>query len=179
MLQLADASGTYFDELKVSGIPMDLVETVHYPGAGYCIFMQGTKIFHSVTPVAAAREPRISFVNSYAPRNVFAEDRARFSRVAADPVEVAELEYARHKAWRVQGQMRYIMEDLEFGTQKEEMAAVLEGAAEELLQAKRLLLREESDFVGYLVQDGSGSSEAAVGRDRQVEKPVAGSEAYL
>jgi hypothetical protein len=40
VVQLADASGTTFDQLKVTGIPKDKLETVAYPGAGYCVFMQ-------------------------------------------------------------------------------------------------------------------------------------------
>jgi hypothetical protein len=41
-----------------------LVERVNYPAAGHAIFMQGSKIAHSVTPVKAAREPRLTLVNS-------------------------------------------------------------------------------------------------------------------
>jgi hypothetical protein len=74
--------------------------------------------------------------------------------------------------------MRHVIEDLKFGTKKEQMAALLEAAAEELLQAKGLLLREESDFVGYLVQkegggpNGGTKQAAVVGRDRLVDKSM-------
>jgi hypothetical protein len=71
VLQLADASGKFFDEMKVHGIPKDKVESVAYPGAGFCVLMQGTKILHSVTPVLAARETRLSFVNAYGRRCVW------------------------------------------------------------------------------------------------------------
>ena len=93
------------------------------------MLVQGTKILHSVTPVLSAKEDRISFVNSYGRRDVFAEDRTRFSSMmaAGDPEEIYELEYARHKAWRVMGQMKHVVEDMPFGTSVEDMAALSEG----------------------------------------------------
>jgi hypothetical protein len=142
-----------FDELRVRGIPREQVESVTYPGAGYCIFMQGSMILHSVTPVAAAVEPRLSLVNSYGRRDCFAKDRYRisaFREQAGDPTEVANLEYARHKAWRVAGKMRHVMESLPFGTSAEELADLFEGVAEELVQAKKLLLGEISDLPGLI-----------------------------
>jgi hypothetical protein len=108
VLQLADASGRAFDEIKVQGIRREQLETVKYPGPGHCIFMQGARILHSVTPVTAARETRVSFVNSYGRRDVFAQDRTSFSSMAhsRDPEEIYTLEFTRHRAWRVQGQLQ-------------------------------------------------------------------------
>ena len=138
--------------------------------------VQGTKILHSVTPVLSAKEDRISFVNSYGRRDVFAEDRTRFSSMmaAGDPEEIYELEYARHKAWRVMGQMKHLVEDMPFGTSVGDMAALMSGAAAELEQAQRLLLKQESDYVGFFKQttglaedDGTGFSVA--GKERAAD----------
>jgi len=168
VLQMGDSSGLHFDRLKVQGIPADKVETVKYPGAGYCIFMQGTRILHSVTPVVSAREPRISFVNSYGRRDVFAEDRTRFSamKMTGDNEEVSALEYARHKAWRVSGQMSHLIDDVPFGATKADIVRVLENSAKELIEAKKLLLGEDDDHVGFFVQRGKGDGDIEVGLDR-------------
>eukprot|EP00466_Bigelowiella_natans_P004824 jgi/Bigna1/135047/aug1.27_g9755 len=156
VLQMADATGKFFDDLMVKGVPKSKVETVNYKGAGYCVFMQGSKILHSVTPVLKARGPRISFVQSFSNRNVFADDRTRlvaFRDQFDDPDDVANLEYARHKAWRVKGQMQYIAEKLKFGTSEKELASIFANAAKELLKARKLLLREISDLPGFLVNE--------------------------
>lgn len=79
--------------------------------------MQGSKILHSVTPVLKAREPRISFVQSFIPLNVFTPDKTRMSTFlhqSKDPHHVVNLEYARHKAWRIMGQMKYIKDEVLF-----------------------------------------------------------------
>ena len=80
---------------------------------------------------------------------------------------MAELEYARHKAWRVAGQMQHIIDSLPFGTDAKVLAQILESAAQELIDAKELLLDEKSDVVGFLVQKGDT---VEVGRDRNVAK---------
>ena len=129
---------------------------------------------HSVTPVLSAREPRLSFVNSFGRRDVFAEDRTRYDgRGPADPEEVYTLEFTRHRVWRVMGQMKHIVESVPFGTDVETMADLLGRASEELAQAKRLLLREERDFVGYFKQTqgvAAESEELEVGEDRHSRK---------
>ena len=40
------------------------LESVNYPGPGHAIFMQGSRIAHTATPVISAREPRLTLVNS-------------------------------------------------------------------------------------------------------------------
>ena len=44
VLQQPDATGGYFQELLLKGVPPELVETVKYTGPGYAIFMQGSKV---------------------------------------------------------------------------------------------------------------------------------------
>ena len=46
---------------------------------GHCIFMQGSRIAHAVTPVLHAREPRLTLVNSYQSLNPFSSDRTVFA----------------------------------------------------------------------------------------------------
>ena len=50
------------------------------------------------------------------------------------------------------------MEEVDFNTDPRHMAAVLGQAAEELRQATRLLLHEESDYIGFIEGAGTGDS---------------------
>ena len=54
---LGDPSET-IDKINLGLISPEDIDEVDYPGAGYAIFMQGSKILHAVTPVLKAREPR-------------------------------------------------------------------------------------------------------------------------
>mmetsp|Transcript_73839 Transcript_73839/g.210638 ORF Transcript_73839/g.210638 Transcript_73839/m.210638 type:complete len:210 (-) Transcript_73839:363-992(-) len=136
VLQQPDSSGGHFQELLLKGVPQELVETVKYTGPGYAIFMQGSKILHAVTPVLEAREPRYSLVNSYMTRDVFLRDPTKYhtflSKGFDDRKDVVPLEYARHKAWRVKGQMKYILDEMAPGATPEEIAKILETTSEEL-----------------------------------------------
>ena len=56
---MADASGKFFDDLRVTGVPKSKIETVNYKGAGYCVFMQGSSprwskfYIHAIASLAA------------------------------------------------------------------------------------------------------------------------------
>jgi len=156
VLQLSDSSGKEFDRLRLQGIPSHLVENVNYKRAGYCIFCQGSKILHSVTPVLSAREPRISCVQSFTRLNVFAPDMLRYctyKEISYDPLNVLNYEYAKHKAWRVNGQLKYLIEKLSIDADIEKLASILENAGNELLYAKDLLLSKRNDRAGFIVNE--------------------------
>lgn len=112
------ATESLFAKMQREGVPESLVETVRYSGAGYGIFMQGSKILHCVSEVLKAREPRISLVNSYMTRRVFAQpDQTRYCLyLQNDGKDVASVDYARHKAWRVGGQLKLIADHAAYST---------------------------------------------------------------
>jgi len=156
ILQMGDATGSFFDDLKLRDIPAELVESAAAPAAGHCLFVRGSKLLHSVKPVEEAPEDRHSVIMSYTSRNVFTPDLTRLDPLRfqlGDPRNVADLEYARHKAWRVHGQMEYVMDRVGFGTPTAVLAEHLRGAAEELRYARRLLLGEISDIPGVLMNE--------------------------
>lgn len=161
VLQQPDSSGMYFQELLLKGVPPELVETVKYTGPGYAIFMQGSKILHAVTPVLKAREPRYSLVNSYMTRDVFLRDPTKYHTFLSggfdDRLDVVPLEYARHKAWRARGQMKYIIDEMKMGATAEELAKILELSGEELKESAALLRGQQKDdasFVDDVKTDG-------------------------
>ena len=100
MLQKPDASGSVFHELRQAGIPDELVETVRYTGMGYGVFMQGSKILHTVNGVLSAREPRLSLVNSYMTLRPYSTDMTKyhtFLKGFCDGEATASVEFTRHK----------------------------------------------------------------------------------
>jgi len=155
VLQQPDSSGTYFEELILQGVPAELVETVRYTGPGYGIFMQGSKILHAVTPVLKAREARYSMVTSYMSKNVFRPDTTKYHTFYGpngfdDRKDVVPLEFARHKAWRVKGQMSYILDHADFNVSSKNLARVLQGAGDELHKSARLMLGDEEENAAFV-----------------------------
>jgi len=133
----------------------DDVVTVTYPGMGFGLFMQGSKIAHHVTAVEKAREPRISLVNSYISRNVFAEDKTRFAtfRDGTDPKHVTYTEYARHKAWRTQGKLENLIQTLPFTDNTTAITSRLKEIQLELQLAIDLIEHKANDRVGFYGED--------------------------
>ena len=152
VLNVPDATGSLFDEYKAIGVPEDLVKTVSYMLPGYGIFMQGSKILHRVKGVLKGREPRISLVSSFSSLDVFRNDSTTYHQSAhQDPEDVHPLEFARQKAWRVEGKMRYILDECKFGTDPMHLSMVMAEAAEELMRTSKLLSREENDALSFFV----------------------------
>jgi hypothetical protein len=154
------------EQINAEGIAEEDMDVATYPGPGYAIFMQGSRIAHAVTPVTAAREPRLTVVNSYHSLNPFVEDKTRFVTYKdVDGFDTARYEYARHKAWRVQGQLDFLMKGnvggaggAETGAGEEGLFAdpetvleVLDRAAAELKQARDLVSGEVIDERPYKV----------------------------
>lgn len=131
-----------------------LVETIKCPAKGHAIFMQGSQVLHRVTPVLEALGPRISVVNSYMSRNVFDADYTRLHTFKTDPEHIYNVEFARHQAWKVEGMMRCI-EEMQFGTPKEELAQVMRGASKILEKTARLLNEEEDDVLAWVKEEAA------------------------
>jgi hypothetical protein len=173
VLQMPDASGNTFHKLQADGVPEALIETVRcalsyslmaictnmviclyrYVGPGYGIFMQGSKILHTVSEVLSAREPRLSLVNSYMSCRPFLPDRTKYSTFHLDGPGILPVDYARHKCWRVGGQLKYLLEQARYGGQNcispdekdttgwksSDITAILRNAARELEMAADLI----------------------------------------
>ena len=179
VLQVPNATTAIFEELKATGIPPKLIDSIQLQEPGTCVLVQGSKVMHSVTPVLEAMEPRHTVIIPFTNCNVFARDPTRLSLYKGgaidDPVPVANVEYARHKAWRIHGQMQYILEHAHSDTHNAEQLADLFGrAARELEYTRKLLLEEISDNPGYFVNGSDKVSSG--GRDRDVLDVLEGEE---
>ena len=160
VLQMSDASNTdsnltTFQRLQKEGVPEELIETVKYAKAGYGILMQGSKILHTVSEVMAAREPRWSIVNSYMSGRVFLQpDKTRFNTYARyEGHHIASVDLARHKAWRVGGQLDFIGKNASYDSSAatpSDLSAILRNAARELNFAADLIEREADDLSAWV-----------------------------
>jgi hypothetical protein len=113
--------------------------------------MQGSKILHCVSEVMAAREPRMSLVNSYINTRPFAADRIKqgfYARI--DGQERINYEFARHKAWRVAGKLQWMKEACDYESPAEDLTSVLREAALELLTAADLIDGLDNDDPKHL-----------------------------
>ncbi|KXS20310.1 hypothetical protein M427DRAFT_52535 [Gonapodya prolifera JEL478] len=134
----------------------DGVLEVEYPGKGWCILMQGGLFWHQVTPVLSAPESRITCINSYQSRRIFSgktafdgkDDFTRYEYFGAiDEAEVAPLEYAIHKSWRVQTILNMLADGtVPFSEDKTKIVSVLDRAIAELKQCKDSLESVENHY---------------------------------
>jgi len=124
-----------------------LTDTLKYPGAGYAVFMQGSQIAHGVAPVLSGQ--RITMVNSYLSRDIFTDDRTSYTlSKSQDPDHVHPADFARHVAWRVQGQMSHILNG-DFWGKKDQLAQILDDASVQLKATRSLISDEAVDFKPY------------------------------
>lgn len=160
VLQMPDASNSgsnlsIFQHLQKEGVPEELVETVKYAQAGYGILMQGCKILHTVSEVMSAKEPRWSLVNSFNTTRVFSQpDKTRYGIFAGDEgPDIATVDFARHKAWRVGGQLDFIRNNASYDSSKispADMSAILRNAAAELEFAADLIDKKADDHTKWV-----------------------------
>jgi len=173
VLILSDTTDMVGGELQVARIPDEhealrqvqqnavderLIDTVQYPGAGYAILMQGSRIAHAVTPVLAAREHRLTLINSYQSLDPFAPSKTVYRTFKVmDPHDVHPSEIARHYAWRVQCQLSHLIRNPMWGD-KDAIMRLLEKAAEELEHVRTLVKGEKEDVSPYAIEDENGSA---------------------
>ncbi|CAF0788546.1 unnamed protein product [Brachionus calyciflorus] len=137
--------------------------TVKYPGPGYAVFMQGSHIFHHVTSVKEATEPRISLIHSYMVSNCFEEDSTKFSTFKGlDPEHISFMEFARLFAWRSSEMLDELINRTDFDEAnsqdrkndrskgKEKALSIFKMAIDELTNAYSLLNGEKDDTIGYI-----------------------------
>lgn len=146
--------------IRAEEIDPQLIDKVNYPGPGYAIFMQGSQIAHAVTPVTHAKERRLTCINSYQTLNPFCQDHTVYKTFTTMDGDAPPYEFARHVAWRVQGQLDYLMNKVVNGSSgHEELEAILDKAASELSRAKLLITGKIEDEQPYDI-NGKAAAEA-------------------
>jgi len=156
-LMVAQTSDTDWalTQIQKDDLPKDLIDVVNYKAPGYAIFMQGSRIAHTVSPVKAAKETRISVVNSYQTLDPFQPDSTVYRTFKAwDGDDIAAVEFARHKAWRAQGQLDYLIKHPTWGN-PETSLKLLEKVMAELKGAHDMISGKSEDKSPYLVKPQS------------------------
>lgn len=129
--------------------PKDLLN-VSYEKQGYGLFMQGREIVHHVTPVQKGREPRITLVNSYMPKNVFAPDRTVYATfIDLGKEKEAILEFARGRAWRAQNQLKALIDQTKYTEDPRPLVDHLQRVVQELQMTADLLANRVDDTMDY------------------------------
>ena len=152
--------------VKAGTIDPSHIDSVNYPGPGHAIFMQGSRIAHAVTPVTQARERRLTCINSYQSLNPFSRDATIYRTFTTMDGDAPQYEYARHVAWRVQGQLDYLLRKVRNGQKGHgEVVGILEGASSELQRAHDLITNRIEDERPYDI-DGDAAKEADAAIDK-------------
>lgn len=115
--------------------PNDRVVAPHFAGPGYAIALHGNMVVHRGGPLNKPGE-RISMVNGYVATDTSLDDQHRHADLKlVDPPEALYAEWARHAAWRGKSRLEQLLNDLEFTTDHELVAARLEDAIADVQQA--------------------------------------------
>ena len=115
--------------------PRDRVEQPLFAGPGYAIALHGNMVVHRGAPLNKPGE-RISMVNGYVSTNSSLDDQHRHKDLKlVDPPEALYAEWAKHAAWRTNGKLKTLIEELEFSSDRMSVANQLEAALVDINQA--------------------------------------------
>jgi len=110
----------------------EVLYDIHFPAAGYAVFLEGSRVMHHVTPVLKASTDRMTLVNSYTPINPFLPDSTAYRTFSDGEPHIAPWDYARHTSWRLSQQLLQYCENMGHTTDKEELLKPLKEALAEL-----------------------------------------------
>ena len=142
-----------------NNVPEKDLLRVAYKGPGCAIFMQGSNFVHHVTPVRNAKGPRISFVNSYQPRDPDYPDDTRLSVFKNEP-ETCYYEFARHRAARAKSALDRLLLREGWESDPAKLAAELKTVAAQLADAVDVIQGKRDDGVAYYKEEGEGAPKA-------------------
>ncbi|MDH3695279.1 MAG: hypothetical protein OER96_12000 [Gammaproteobacteria bacterium] len=115
--------------------PRDRVESPPFDGSGYAIALHGDMIVHRGAPLEKPGE-RITMVNGYVSTNTSGDDQHRHKDLTVvDDPEALYAEWAKHVAWRAQGRLNSLINDLSFSSDRKAVAAKLEEAIKDVSDA--------------------------------------------
>jgi len=159
MSDMTDAEGGILEVIKApqepawrmlhetkNNVPQEHLLQVNYPGMGWGIFMQGSRMVHHVTKVSNAREPRITVVNSYMSVNPFVPDSTKYITYSNE--STVNFEYARHKAWRASQQLQALVDSKDWKT-NQEIVTNLQDSISELVTAAKYVSGVDTDVLHH------------------------------
>ncbi len=115
--------------------PRDRVVAPHFPGAGYAIALHGNMVVHRAAPLTDLSE-RITMVNGYVAGDRSIADQSRSADlIGVDDPACLWTEWARFAAWRAEGRLTALVDDLPFTSDRDAVIAELESSIEDVQRA--------------------------------------------
>ena len=115
--------------------PADRVVAPDFPGPGYAIALHGNMVVHRGAPLTEPAE-RITMVNAYVAMDRSRDDQSRTrDLIGIDDDATLYAEWARHAAWRAEGRLAALVDEIGPGIGPDEAAARLEAAVEDVRRA--------------------------------------------
>ena len=115
--------------------PRERTVQPEFPGPGYAIALHGNMVVHRAGPLHSVCE-RISMVNGYVALDTSREEQSRTrDLIGVDDPEVLFTEWAKMAAWRTQGRLATLIDQLEFTSDSDAVIAELESAVADATRA--------------------------------------------
>ena len=129
--------------------PIERIVAPDFPGAGYAIALHGDMVVHRAGPLGSLDE-RISMVNGYVALDTSVDEQSRSADlISVDDPNLLYTEWAKMAAWRSQGRLNSLIDELEFTADKEAVIAKLEAAIVDTQQAIADMRSGERDLSHY------------------------------
>jgi hypothetical protein len=115
--------------------PRDRVRAPRFPGPGYAIALHGDMVVHRAAPLTEVAE-RITMVNGYVAADRSTDDQSRSADlIGVDDPECLWTEWAKFAAWRAQGRLSALIEELPFTSDREAVIEQLETSIADVRRA--------------------------------------------
>ncbi len=116
-------------------ISSDRTVVPDFPGPGYAVALHGDMVVHRAGALPEMCE-RISLVNGYVSLDTTIDEQSRTSNlIGVDDDETLWTEWAKFAAWRTQGRLAHLVEDLEFTSDPDIVIEELENAISDAQRA--------------------------------------------
>jgi hypothetical protein len=115
--------------------PPDRVVAPEFGGPGYAIALHGNMVVHRAAAVTDGSE-RISMVNGYVATDTTLDDQSRsVDLIGIDDPTVLWAEWAKMAAWRSQGRLTSLIDQLDFTADRDAVIAAMETAIDDVRRA--------------------------------------------
>ena len=129
--------------------PRERTVAPEFAGPGYAIALHGDMVVHRAGPLFSQCE-RISMVNGYVATDTARDEQSR-SRdlIVVDDPEVLYTEWAKYAAWRAHGRLGTLLDELDFTSDHEAVAAELEHAIVDVQRAIDEMREQKQEISHY------------------------------
>jgi len=129
--------------------PAERVVAPEFPGAGYAIALHGNMVVHRAGPLGSLGE-RISMVNGYVAMDTSGDEQSRcVDLIGIDDHEALWAEWAKMAAWRSASRLNALVDELEFSSDSNDVAARLESAIADAQRAIEEMRAGEQSIAHY------------------------------